>query len=144
MGYLDRTAAEHKGQKHTGPGWDKELVQPFLDIVCKIDPDTPILQIKEKFGTLRLYHGGPDWCEKLANLFELASEQCCEECGKWNGHYYDDHTKPTLVFTSSGESGWVKTLCMSCHDARNAEWLAREARWKTEMPKQERQDGDVA
>jgi len=57
-----------------------------------------IEQIKEKFGTLRVYHSGlySDNVNQIVRRAELKSAETCEVCGK------------------KGEvrgGGWIKTLC---------------------------------
>ena len=58
------------------------------------------LQIKEKFGTLRLYHhGGDSYCEGVIDMAESMSAVTCERCGKPG--------KPN-------DGGWISTLCEGC------------------------------
>lgn len=113
---------------HVGPGWTEVLVNPFLELLCMIDPSIPVAQIKEKFGTLNIYHGGPAWVETLANVFEAASEMCCEDCGRWDGHHRDgdENWGVSHVTTNALPSNtWIKTLCCRCRAVRQAEWDAK-------------------
>lgn len=58
------------------------------------------LQIKEKFGTLRLYHhGGDSYCEGVIDMAEAMSAVTCEQCGAPG--------KPN-------DGGWISTLCEGC------------------------------
>jgi hypothetical protein len=115
------TPQEAKQHKHTGDGWDRELVKPFLE-VCGLEPSIDIHQIKEKFGTLRIYLTGPEWAQTLVDVFEVASESCCEECGFWNNQWSGASQHYVKVWTNALPNGfWVKTLCQDCRDKRQAE-----------------------
>ncbi len=57
------------------------------------------LQVKEKFGTLRIYfQGGDDYIRGLVCMAESLSGNICEDCGKM------DHT-------IGSTKGWIKTCC---------------------------------
>lgn len=57
-------------------------------------------QIKEKYGTLRVYFsGGDEYIEGLVSMAEAMSGKTCEACGQPG--------KPT-------KGGWITTLCESC------------------------------
>lgn len=57
-------------------------------------------QIKEKFGTLRVYFsGGDDYVEGLISMAEAISGKICETCG--------NKGEPS-------KGGWIMTLCDSC------------------------------
>lgn len=123
-------AAFYKAHQCVGDGWTRQLVNHFLTVVECGAPDADILQIKEKFGTLRIYLSGPEWLEELAVMYERLSEVCCEDCGVWHGQY--DERKGTgplreshYAIVSTGplpSQGWIKTLCTVCRDQRQAEW----------------------
>jgi hypothetical protein len=67
-----------------------------------------IVQVKEKWGTLRFYtSGSPTWYDDLIDLYERESGSICEVCGD-NGNQRDD-------------LGWIRTLC----DMHYLEELAR-------------------
>lgn len=140
---FNNTAAEMRQHKHTGDGWNDRLVQPFLEIVCMVDPTVIVSQIKEKFGTLNIYHMGPPWVEKLADIFEAASEMCCEDCGRWDGHHRDgdENWGVSHVTTSAGPTGWIKTLCVRCRNVRQEEEDKRRAEYALKYPDTKR--GDV-
>lgn len=54
-------------------------------------------QIKEKFGTLRIYFsGGDDYVEGLVSMAEAISGKTCEVCGNKG---------------KSSSGGWITTLC---------------------------------
>jgi hypothetical protein len=64
-------------------------------------PQVHVLQIKEKFGTLRFYYsGGDDYIAGAIQLSENLSSRTCENCG------------------ARGEirNGiWIRTLCEDCY-----------------------------
>lgn len=63
------------------------------------------VQIKEKFGTLRMYTAGSDdYVYGAVDMAETISGRTCEACGK-----------PARVRNSGM---WLKTLCEDCADAR--------------------------
>lgn len=88
--------------RECGPGW-ATLIDPVEALITALGG--LILQIKEKFGGLRLYYspGSADedarWVdvEKMVRDAESASLKTCEMCGK------PGYTR------SSGR--WLKTLC---------------------------------
>ena len=87
-------------------GWAgiiKEMIdklEPYLKDGLKI------IQVREKFGTLRFYCDGHE-TEEVQNIIregELKSETTCEQCGSDNA--------------KSRNNGWIKTLCNRCHNER--------------------------
>ena len=93
-----------------GKGWSDILANAFKLITGAFDKagadfsEFSVLQIKEKFGTLRIYVGALDAdianqvC-KIIDDAEVESERTCELCG------------------SPGKArggGWIKTLCDNC------------------------------
>lgn len=61
-----------------------------------------IVQVKEKFGTLRIHiHGGHSEIFTAARALEVASTFICEDCGK-----------PAVGTTS----GYIRTLCEDCYN----------------------------
>jgi hypothetical protein len=70
-----------------------------------------LIQVKEKFGTLRFYYsGGDDYISGLVAMAESMSGHTCEECG------------------SPGEirrGGWIKTLCDKHEDERQQKMKER-------------------
>jgi len=81
-----------------GKGWNK-LSEPIVEACNQLG--VPVLQIKEKFGGLRIYLGsnGPEWLYNLADRMEDLSYTTCENCGNAG--------KPK-------RGGWIKTLCERC------------------------------
>ena len=63
-------------------------------------PSFHFTQIKEKFGTLRLYHeGGDSYCQGVISMAEAVSAVTCERCGAPG---------------ETNDSGWLSTLCEGC------------------------------
>ena len=66
-----------------------------------------VVQVKEKFGTLRFYtDGGTDSIYKRISKAEGESSATCESCGK----------QPAKA---SSEKHWIRTLCEECEAKRN-------------------------
>jgi hypothetical protein len=66
-------------------------------------PSVQIVQIKEKFGTLRFYVAGADpVCYGMIRLVENLSGKVCEDCGA-----------PGAL----REDNWWKTRCEDCYNA---------------------------
>lgn len=90
-------------------GWFDLLYELARDIqyICEDkDIEVPdVIQIKEKFGTLRFYINSMDEdINKVISIAERKSSKICENCGK------------------KGEQrtgGWIKTLCDKCNNERN-------------------------
>lgn len=87
-----------------GKGWNK-LIVPILDYIDLYnsghDDKIEILQIKEKFGGLRIYTSFST--PELDQLIDDAEEQSfktCEYCGSTEN--------------VSQTTGWIKTLCRKC------------------------------
>jgi len=80
-----------------GPGWN-DIVYDLHKKLEAEKPDYQILQIKEKFGGLRLYLSpmpNPAWI--AVSEAEKLSYETCEECGR-----------PGKIWS---RKGWVRTLC---------------------------------
>lgn len=95
-----------------GDGW-LHLVDAFVDLANV--RGWKVLQIKEKFGGLRLYFQptevGADEAHKIVRLLEAASDHTCELCGEDGGNWQNGE----FVYKSKPRSGgWIKTLCDSC------------------------------
>jgi hypothetical protein len=81
-------------------GWFK-LIEHFCHLAAKQHAVT-FVQIKEKFGGLRLYYdGGDDYLRGAARLAESISYVTCEQCGNAG---------------TANKSGWIKTLCEPCRE----------------------------
>lgn len=80
---------------YVGPGW-YNLVQPIADKAKELNVE--IAQVKEKFGTLRIYTDTVnEELEELIREAEKLSEVTCESCGR-----------PGKLRTTHG---WLKTTC---------------------------------
>lgn len=99
-------------------GWYK-ILEDLDNKLSYLDPDYRIVQVKEKFGTLRFYfdtdiHGLTRSimfdCVRAA---EFASSYTCEYCGNSQGRLQDDNY-------------WVKTACHPCWKKKMDEVIARE------------------
>ena len=91
-------------------GWDRILREMFQELFTA-GWDGEISQIKEKYGTLRVYLGftkqyDDDELYKIVFKYEKLSETVCEVCGA-------DGAK--LRTMKDGRS-WIKTNCDICHD----------------------------
>jgi hypothetical protein len=62
-----------------------------------------VVQVKEKFGTLRFYHPGNDAIDRYVRLAERLSSVTCEDCGKRG---------------VQNDSGWIRTHCDDCRNDR--------------------------
>lgn len=99
-----------------GNGWYELIERCTLDIaILDTEKIVRVLQVKEKFGTLRYYVSFDSEKELdrsyYDNIYERISEAekessiTCEVCGKSG-----------KLNTSSG---WLTTLCEECNDKRN-------------------------
>lgn len=95
-------------------GWENEKVDEFVkrDLEKKEfreewrKPPTQITftQIKEKYGTLRVYHnGGDEFCQGVIDMAESMSSVTCEDCG---------------VPGKVRDGGWIRTLCDDCEEGK--------------------------
>lgn len=89
-----------------GDGWKDLIIDLFSEIAPQISTkkeSIKILQIKEKYGQLRVYFSSDKYNENINNIiykYENLSKKICELCGD----------KSTIV-----TSGWIKNLCNSCY-----------------------------
>ena len=86
-------------------GWYPLLDAMFEEIEAVIAQDAStwiaLDQIKEKYGTLRVYFtGGNDRIDDIVERYEERSESTCERCAS------EDATQQ--------RQGWIRTLCPSC------------------------------
>ena len=95
-----------------GDGWYNIISTLFACMQNEIDhnnaPQVALTQVKEKFGTLRVYYlGGNETIDGMEKLAERLSAVTCEECGA-PGEI--DHT-----------AGWLRCRCKA-HE--KASWEA--------------------
>lgn len=90
-------------------GWKYNFGEQMLDELLEALGDYAskwkILQVKEKFGRLRIYHAGApyDICDKVSDIiskYEELSWNVCVECGK-----------PATLHTT----GWILPMCEDCY-----------------------------
>ena len=82
-------------------------------------PQFVALQIKEKFGSLRVYYsGGDEYCKGLVDMAATWSWNTCEICGK-GGKRHVGHT-----------AGWVGSICDECSTK-----IKRPIKYNTEIKK---------
>jgi hypothetical protein len=89
-----------------GDGWF-DLIEETCKKITENDPDNTVIfvQIKEKFGQLRIYfNGGPEEIHKIVGEAERRSAHICENCGTTNS------VKPCGT--------WIKNLCPTCTENR--------------------------
>ena len=97
---------------YIGDGWLTLLDNLFNIIIThKHDLDVAdakqiyINQVKEKFGSIRVYlNKSTDYINGAISLAELMSSHICEFCGSPG---------------KTQKGNWVKTLCESCNTKRN-------------------------
>lgn len=91
-----------------GEGW-ASIINELYDAKPK---NVNVLQVKEKFGTLRFYvSSAPNWYFDLINYYENKSAYICESCGK------EGKVRTDL--------GWLLTLCDEHYNQTIANMNAR-------------------
>jgi hypothetical protein len=104
-----------------GEGWSELLFQTDLKL-SYIDPDYQILQIKEKFGTLRYYFRSnkPELLRQIMRDIvaqaEIESSMICEACGGGTGKYKKKFNGSVKI----RDLGRVQTLCDDCYLKRTS------------------------
>lgn len=102
------------GMEH-GDGWYWLLenlcncIQTHIDNNPHLEIVQPVfLQVKEKYASLRIYHGGGDeYIDGKISFAEHLSNHICEVCG-------------TINNVETRERGtWIKTLCEECNKLWN-------------------------
>ena len=92
-----RSQAKHS----VGKGW-RPLLDPIFDwLDAHSDAGALVTQVKEKYGTLRIYVGTVH--DELANIVDVAEEasgETCEMCGAPGSRTTDRR--------------WILTLCDAC------------------------------
>jgi hypothetical protein len=84
-----------------------ECIEKLEEEAKKTPFNFEILQIKEKYGTLRIYLSSEnDSLFGIVERYELFSSHLCELCGEfWTAKERR---------SANGEGGWFKTLCLKC------------------------------
>lgn len=95
--FLD--GSEHFAYIEVGEGWYPLIYEMMRLMNQRLDKQNEIifLQIKEKFGALRVYHSADGIHRLVSDLAERRSSRVCEICGE--------------IGQPFSPKGWVKTLC---------------------------------
>lgn len=81
-----------------------------------------MLQIKEKFGTLRFYAQVPEWAYDIIAFVESDTSRYCEDCGLRHGEPMGDGPgKLTYANVRLRRGGWWRTLCDACEAKRGGD-----------------------
>lgn len=111
-----------------GDGW-REILKPIFDYVSEYnkehadDSQLEFMQIKEKFGGLRVYMNF--YTEELRELIEkaeMASYETCEMCGS-------TENVGTII------NGWITTCCEDCVKKIAEKRVDRIIKWKEHSSK---------
>jgi hypothetical protein len=94
-----------QAKNSVGIGWAK-LIDRFYDFAPEW---TDVTQVKEKFGSLRIYCHTDEASFDLIEELEKESLVTCEFCGE--------------AGTTKVYGGWYKTLCPKCEEATRKQWL---------------------
>lgn len=105
-----------------GTGWYPLLIE-LDEMISYLAPYYELHQVKEKYGTLRFYIGGPskdkmtsDIIDNLIKYAEEISSITCETCGA--ARYGKIRSKYDATVKLRND-GWMKTLCDPCALAQN-------------------------
>lgn len=88
-------------------GWDKTFGQMFMDELGAAikeagQKDYMIVQIKEKYGSARLYDSGStEKVERIIDKYGIISQNICMDCG---------HEAPMI-----NNAGWIMPMCSTCY-----------------------------
>lgn len=100
--FLEPNIGNDSCWSNVGDGWLPLVAKLHIELL-KIDPKYSVLQVKEKFGTLRFYASCATDTDKkffaLINQAEKQSDEICEDCGL-----------PGVCRTD----GWYRTMCDRC------------------------------
>ena len=89
-----------------GPGWHPLIKDALTRIEALGIANLAILQVKEKFGGLRIYLSlDNDETNAIITAAEDEAHNTCEECG----------SKETVELRGDG---WLRTLCNPCEEKR--------------------------
>ena len=103
------------GVNHAQNNANGTVREEFRDKECEEDASINILQIKEKFGCLRVYWQGKGLGSSIdqelrgaAYMAETLSFKVCEQCGSIK----EVETRAR----KNQKMGWVKNYCAKCHE----------------------------
>lgn len=84
-------------------GWIEAFGDLLVEEINSVNPDIEILQIKEKFGSLRFYYApASDEIDEIISKYECLSAHICASCGK-----------PDVPQT---KNGWIYPICRDCYE----------------------------
>lgn len=99
-------------------GWKrafgKIMLEDYREVLIKNNYNNEFqwIQVKEKYGTLRLYsNGAPEDVLALESKYDYISGFFCISCGRMNSPILTD--------------GWIEPLCEECYNKR----IAKERQW---------------
>ncbi len=118
--YIDKSYNVIKEGAYTqvGAGWHS-LLDTFYSAVAE-DPNVYVIQVKEKFGGLRIYF---DHCciDISKSDEELENYICNHDCASLYNLVRDLEEKSITICEDCGQAGelrmnrsWIKTLCNTC------------------------------
>jgi hypothetical protein len=88
-----------------GDGWYQLIESCLARLAAQKYSDFEIVQVKEKFGSLRIYfRGGDSMANQIVSDAAAESSITCEACG----------TMPAKL--RSTDFGWLSTRCEKCVD----------------------------
>ena len=89
-----------------GPGWHPLIIDALTRIEALGNANLTVVQVKEKFGGLRIYLSLPnDEADAIIAAAEEEAFKTCEECG----------SKENVKLRGGG---WLRTLCNNCEEKR--------------------------
>ena len=89
-----------------GQGWHPLIKDALTKIEAQGNANQTVLQVKEKFGGLRIYLSfHTDETDAIITAAEQEAWRTCEECG----------SKETVELRGDG---WLRTLCNPCEEKR--------------------------
>ena len=87
-----------------GPGWHPLIKDALTKIEALGIANLEVLQVKEKFGGLRIYLGPhTDETDAIISAAEQEARKTCEDCG----------SKESVELRGGG---WLRTLCDPCEE----------------------------
>ena len=102
--YFAKAYGEEKGEEET----KRQILKRDFREVKETIPQLQFVQVKEKYGTLRLYTNYvDDYIDGVVNMAESMSAYTCETCG--------------VPGKTTGTS-WYYTLCRRCAKERNIDY----------------------
>ena len=89
-----------------GPGWHPLIMGALAEIEALGIPNLEVLQVKEKFGGLRIYLSvHSEEADAIITAAEQEAHKTCEDCG----------SKENVELRGGG---WLHTVCHPCEEKR--------------------------